>query len=202
MDLLKPEAKNYSLKKKRPDRCFEIGQTVWIRDYRNSSAKWIPGVIERRIGQLMYEVKVTLHSMPVKWKRHADQLMSRESDEEISHHKEDNEEKPSTRSQLSETTTSEITTTPWMMRRSTLATDGDTNLPSSQNSDSLVDVSSSSSAVAISPGSMTMQTSQTRLDTATGSPTVIDRPTSRTVRTACGRQIKTPAKFDDFVIHK
>lgn len=149
----------------------------------------------------MYEVKVTLHSTPTTWKRHADQLMSRESDEEISHHKEDNGEEPLTRSESSETTTSEITTTPWVMRRSTLATDGNINRPSSQISDSMVDVSSSSSSVVISPESMTMQTSKTAIDTATSSQTVVI-DASKTVRTACGRQIKTPAKFDNFVIHK
>ena len=78
LDLLRPKSKNYKWKQKRPDKCFEIGQTVWIRDYRPHSSKWIPGIIEKRIGQLMYDVKVSLHNMPVTWSRHADQLLSRE----------------------------------------------------------------------------------------------------------------------------
>ena len=64
LDLLRPKPKNYNWKQKHADRSIEIGQTVWIRDYRPNGSKWIPGIIEKRIGQLMYDIKVTLHNMP------------------------------------------------------------------------------------------------------------------------------------------
>ena len=140
LDLFRIKFENYKWKRKRLDRCFEIGQTEWIRDYRPYSSKWIPGIIEKRIGQLMYDVKVTLHNMPATWRRHADQLMSRESEAETLHHRENKSEEGLTGQQSSDTVTSENTSSPLIMRRSTVAIDGNINRPVAQNKNSMADL--------------------------------------------------------------
>jgi len=182
LDLIKPKSKDYQLKQKRQDRCFEIGQAVWIRDYRSSSSKWIPGVIENRIGQVMYSVQVTINDMPVTWNRHADQLMSRESNEHGTLQHGSTQEESSSRSSPTETTSPELI--PLMMKRSTLV---------SLDSDDIAEVPSSSTAT-VPMESTELQTSNRPTETAT----VMDKQTV-TKHTTRGRTVNMPVKFKDFI---
>jgi hypothetical protein len=81
LDLVKPTPKNYSLRPNRQEIYFETGQAVWIRDYRQNCAKWIPGIIESKCGHLMYMVQVTIDKISTTWKRHVDQIINREERE-------------------------------------------------------------------------------------------------------------------------
>ena len=81
LDLVKPTAKNYKLKPNLNERSFEIGQFVSIRDYRHNASKWLPGVIIRKYGQVMYGIQITTINGTFEWKRHVDQIIERESAE-------------------------------------------------------------------------------------------------------------------------
>jgi len=81
LDLIKPMAKNYKLKPNLKERSFEIGQLVSIHDYRQSTSTWLPGVILRKYGQVMYGVQITTVNGTCEWRRHVDQIIDRESTE-------------------------------------------------------------------------------------------------------------------------
>lgn len=51
-------------------RRFTVSDQVLERDYRKRDHKWIPGVIDRITGPVIYEVKVSPGNI---WRRHADQ---------------------------------------------------------------------------------------------------------------------------------
>ena len=53
-------------------RSFRGGDMVWVRDYHGKD-KWVPGIINKKCGPLMYQVTVSKGL----WKRHTDQLISR-----------------------------------------------------------------------------------------------------------------------------
>ena len=84
LDLMKPQLRD-SVNNKQADqatnkksgrqRDFNVGQTVSVRDYRDRSPKWIPGVIVEKTGPLSYRVKVGPGSI---WRRHVDQLLASE----------------------------------------------------------------------------------------------------------------------------
>ena len=84
LDLMKPQLRD-SVNNKQADQAtskksghqhdFNVGQTVSIRDYRDRSPKWIPGVIVEKTGSLSYRVKVGPGSI---WRRHVDQLLASE----------------------------------------------------------------------------------------------------------------------------
>ena len=84
LDLMKPQlrdsvnnkqADQATSKKSGRQRDFNVGQTVSVRDYRDRSPKWIPGVIVEKTGPLSYRVKVGPGSV---WRRHVDQLLASE----------------------------------------------------------------------------------------------------------------------------
>ena len=79
LDLVKPALKANHTVSGWKERIFEIGQTVWVRDYRSNQPKWVPGEIESKIGAVMFNVKVTTHGHgTATWKRHVDQLIARD----------------------------------------------------------------------------------------------------------------------------
>ena len=56
-----------------PERNFEAGDSVMVRDYRPNHSRWQPGCIQRRVGMKSYYVKVPGGSTA--WRRHADQIV-------------------------------------------------------------------------------------------------------------------------------
>ena len=82
LDLIKPTPKNYKMKSKPKQRSFDIGQSVLIRDYRNNSSKWMPGIVVQKYGQLMYGVKIKTANGTCEWKRHVDQMIASGSETE------------------------------------------------------------------------------------------------------------------------
>lgn len=50
---------------------FNEGDIVWVRDYKTSNPKWTNGVVQKKIGNVIYLVRVGDQV----WKRHADQMM-------------------------------------------------------------------------------------------------------------------------------
>ncbi|PIC40682.1 hypothetical protein B9Z55_008338 [Caenorhabditis nigoni] len=57
-------------------RSYQVGEKVYVKDYRNiNTATWIPGTIQKRIGQTLYRVTVN----DTVWTRHANQLRRREA---------------------------------------------------------------------------------------------------------------------------
>ncbi|EFP01211.1 hypothetical protein CRE_24401 [Caenorhabditis remanei] len=58
------------------DRSFEINDQVYVIDRRSpNSSQWVSGVIERKLGQTVYKVRVGSQ----RWTRHANQLRQRTS---------------------------------------------------------------------------------------------------------------------------
>ncbi|EFO91976.1 hypothetical protein CRE_11440 [Caenorhabditis remanei] len=58
------------------DRIFEINDQVYVIDRRSpNSSQWVSGVIERKLGQTVYKVRVGSQ----RWTRHANQLRQRTS---------------------------------------------------------------------------------------------------------------------------
>lgn len=57
-------------------KCFQIGDRVWVRDYRRNPKKpnWVLGSIIAKIGKVLYDV--SLSRSDVIWRRHANQLMN------------------------------------------------------------------------------------------------------------------------------
>ena len=109
LDLVKPTAKNYKLKPNSTERSFEIGQLVSIRDYRSNTAKWIPGVILRKYGQLMYGISITTDYGTCEWKRHVDQIIDAEKAERQRAHEGSTHTEQSTRPAVMVTSQREIT---------------------------------------------------------------------------------------------
>ena len=82
LDLIKPMSKNYTVKPKQQLRSFSIGQPVYIRDYRAKTTKWIAGVVYEQLGSYTYNIEVNTPYGHSVWKRHVDQIISRQSGEE------------------------------------------------------------------------------------------------------------------------
>ena len=55
------------------DRQYKWGDTVSVCDYRSEHDNWIPGVIHRKTGPVLYQVEV---SPDTYWRRHSDQIQS------------------------------------------------------------------------------------------------------------------------------
>ena len=55
-------------------RQFEIGDLVWVRNFREGK-RWLPGIIKERIGNAMN--KVLIEGQDMTWCRHTNQLKSR-----------------------------------------------------------------------------------------------------------------------------
>ena len=53
---------------------FQEGDSIWTRDYRGFSEKWVHGIILHQLGPVTYKVKVD----DLVWKRHVDQIHHRE----------------------------------------------------------------------------------------------------------------------------
>jgi hypothetical protein len=84
LDLVRPNLGERMLKQNpgvTEPRDLEVGQGVWIRDYRKKGAKWVKGVVVRRLSPVTYEVQVLVDHKLVVWKRHINQL--RASEEEM-----------------------------------------------------------------------------------------------------------------------
>ena len=62
----KPEGKTTTL------RSFQVGDTVWIRDYRDSKPKWVKAVVEKLCSPVSYFVNVDGKAA----KRHIDQMFA------------------------------------------------------------------------------------------------------------------------------
>ena len=45
--------------KKKPDRNFIIGDTVFAEDFTASSEKWLPGVVQKVTGPLSYQIELS-----------------------------------------------------------------------------------------------------------------------------------------------
>jgi len=82
LDLIKPVPKNYEIKRKQQYRTFSVGQPVFVRDYRANTKKWISGVIHEKLGNFVYNISVYTPYGHAIWKRHADQIISRQEEEE------------------------------------------------------------------------------------------------------------------------
>lgn len=54
-------------------RNFYSGESVYVMDYRSRNRTWAPGVIQEKIGNVMYAVKVDNHI----WRRHENQIRNR-----------------------------------------------------------------------------------------------------------------------------
>ncbi|XP_053395713.1 uncharacterized protein K02A2.6-like [Mercenaria mercenaria] len=80
LDIMRPDLSNKIQKKTTPKesqiRTFQEGDSVWIRDYRQSTEKWVDGIIVHQLGPVTYKVKVG----DLIWKRHVDQIRMREPD--------------------------------------------------------------------------------------------------------------------------
>ncbi|XP_045188111.1 uncharacterized protein K02A2.6-like [Mercenaria mercenaria] len=78
LDIMRPDLSNKIQKKTTPKesqiRTFQEGDSVWIRDYRQSTEKWVDGIIVHQLGPVTYKVKVG----DLIWKRHVDQIRMRE----------------------------------------------------------------------------------------------------------------------------
>lgn len=62
------------------DKSFEMGQSVYIRNYKNpNKADWSPAVIKEKIGPRNYTCRFTQNNRDIK--RHLDQIRDRESDD-------------------------------------------------------------------------------------------------------------------------
>ncbi|XP_063954090.1 uncharacterized protein K02A2.6-like [Lytechinus pictus] len=62
----------------RPIREFSEGDDVVARNYAKGK-KWVPGRITRKLGPVSYEVEVRIGTSSYIWKRHADQILKRET---------------------------------------------------------------------------------------------------------------------------
>ena len=98
LDLIKPDIgrkfeesrESMMLKRKTMLRKFEIGQEVWVRNYRDmENSKWLLGVITEVTGPVSYRVNVN----GVVLRKHVDQLRTRVSDDDYSEI--ENEQEPS-----------------------------------------------------------------------------------------------------------
>ncbi|EFO85707.1 hypothetical protein CRE_02317 [Caenorhabditis remanei] len=56
-------------------RHFVVNQKVYVKDYRYPKATWIPGIIIRKLGGTIYDVRADDKT----WRRHANQLRTRSS---------------------------------------------------------------------------------------------------------------------------
>ncbi|EFO97163.1 hypothetical protein CRE_03461 [Caenorhabditis remanei] len=56
-------------------RHFVVNQKVYVKDYRSPKATWIPGIIIRKLGGTIYDVRADDKT----WRRHANQLRIRSS---------------------------------------------------------------------------------------------------------------------------
>ena len=68
-DILRPTPRKQNILGE-PRRSFKIGDRVLVRDYRRYNNNWITGIVHRRIGAVLYEVRVG----PQLWRRHVNQL--------------------------------------------------------------------------------------------------------------------------------
>jgi hypothetical protein len=159
---------------------------VRIRDYRQNSSKWIPGVIEKLCGDLLYLVRVTVDSMTTVWKQHFDQILSREEKEEMK----DNEASESSRHLKP----------PEIVPSAEFTMIGP-SLPSVTVSDSNPSVPHSSDPTPNPPRTtheVPISTSLAESNTALDARTVTE--SAKTGFTSHGRKITVPNKFKDFVI--
>ncbi|KHJ39809.1 hypothetical protein D918_10165 [Trichuris suis] len=74
LDKLRPEEAHADVVEHRKRRAFETDDLVFARCFQQSK-KWIPAVVVSRLGQLMYVVRTSQGQV---WKRHVDQLFSRQ----------------------------------------------------------------------------------------------------------------------------
>ena len=78
LDVLRPNLGNKIQRKTTPSksnvRMFQEGDSIWTRDYRGFSEKWVHGIILHQLGPVTYKVKVG----DLVWKRHVDQIHPRE----------------------------------------------------------------------------------------------------------------------------
>ena len=71
LDLVKPKLKSHEIAiDKYSKRRFNIGNNVFVRDYVTKN-KWVPGIIVRKIGSSLYDVKVGSSVC----RRHVDQII-------------------------------------------------------------------------------------------------------------------------------
>ena len=60
--------------KKKPDRNFIIGDTVFAEDFTASSEKWLPGVVQKVTGPLSYQIELSNGQIV---RRHIDSIRAR-----------------------------------------------------------------------------------------------------------------------------
>lgn len=89
LDLIKPKVKfdlvrdttmetNFNIKHGAKERTFSSKQKVFVRDFRGGKTIWSPAVIIERIGNVIY----TIGCDGLVWRRHANQIRARYSDDE------------------------------------------------------------------------------------------------------------------------
>ena len=71
--MLKHQAVQVNSQASAPERNFEAGDTVMVRDYRPNHSRWQPGCIQRQVGTKSYHVEVPGGSTALR--RHADQIV-------------------------------------------------------------------------------------------------------------------------------
>ena len=80
LDLLKPDVQKFENKlTETVTRSFNVRDTVFIRNY-NGKRKWVPGTIIKKIGKLIYDVRVN-ESV---YRRHVDQIIRNDTNQVFS----------------------------------------------------------------------------------------------------------------------
>lgn len=87
LDLVHPNLKDKIARRShgcKTPRCFEIGDLVMARNYRNpQKPTWTEGVVVEVCSPVTYRVEVVLGDVSVVWKRHIDQMRSSEPGQSI-----------------------------------------------------------------------------------------------------------------------
>jgi hypothetical protein len=191
LDLIRPTPKETKTKSGQRERRFETGQKVWTRDFRANQPKWIPAEIESNVGTVMYNVKVKTANGVATWRRHVDQLMTRP--EAIDWHV------TPTSTQQEDRSTEREPLIPILRRvehsEAEYQQDSPSTTPTSETaetrSEAEVDMSEMLPSTTLECESRETVTSD-----------VTDIHPRTAVITSRGRTVKTPTKFNDFVINR